>query len=243
MSWRPARVVSARRETSEARTVGLDIEGWPGHVAGQHVDVRLTAEDGYTAVRSYSISSSAPSGRLEITVDRLDDGEVSPYLIDQLSAGDRIEIRGPSGGWFVWRPETAPAPPPRAVQLIGGGSGIVPLMSMIRTHAETASVTPFRLLYSVRSPALALFRDELMRLERDDPALQLAWAYSRAAPEGWPSPPARLDRDRTVAAAFPPPVGAEVYVCGASPFVESVTQWLVEASHPADHIKTERYGG
>jgi len=207
------------------------------------VDVRLTAEDGYTAVRSYSISSSAPSGCLEITVDRLDDGEVSPYLIDQLSAGDRIEIRGPSGGWFVWRPETTPAPPPRAVQLIGGGSGIVPLMSMIRTHAETASVTPFRLLYSVRSPALALFRDELMRLERDDPALQLAWAYSRAAPEGWPSPPARLDRDRTVAAAFPPLIGAEVYVCGASPFVESVTQWLVEASHPADHIKTERYGG
>ena len=235
--------MSARRETSEATTLGLDIGGWAGHVAGQHVDVRLTADDGYTAVRSYSISSSAPSGRLEITVDRLDDGEVSPYLVDRLTAGDRIEIRGPSGGWFVWRPEITTAAPPRALQLIGGGSGIVPLMSMIRTHAETASVTPFRLLYSVRSPALALFRDELMRLERDDPALQLAWAYSRAAPEGWPSPPARLDRDRTVAAAFPPPVGAEVYVCGASPFVESVTQWLVEASHPADHIKTERYGG
>jgi len=243
VTWRPALVVSARRETSEATTLGLDIEGWAGHVAGQHVDVRLTADDGYTAVRSYSISSSAPSGRLEITVDRLDDGEVSPYLVDRLTAGDRIEIRGPSGGWFVWRPEITTAAPPRALQLIGGGSGIVPLMSMIRTHAETGSVTPFRLLYSVRSPALALYRDELLRLERDDAALRLEWAYSRETPGGWSAPPARLDRGRTVAAVFPPEVGAEIYVCGASPFVESVTQWLVEAGHLADHIKTERYGG
>lgn len=243
MSWAAALVVSARRETSEARTLGLDIGGWPGHVAGQHVDVRLTAEDGYTAVRSYSISSSAPSGSLEITVDRLDDGEVSPYLVDQLSVGDHIEIRGPSGGWFVWRPETAPVSAPRPLQLIGGGSGIVPLMSMIRTHTETASDTPFRLLYSVRSPALALYRDELLRLERDDAALNLEWAYSRETPAGWPATPARLDRERAVAAVFPPAVGAEVYVCGASPFVESITQWLVEAGHLADHIKTERYGG
>ena len=243
MSWAAALVVSARRETSEARTLGLDIGGWPGHVAGQHVDVRLTAEDGYTAVRSYSISSSAPSGSLEITVDRLDDGEVSPYLVDQLSVGDHIEIRGPSGGWFVWRPETAPVSGPRPLQLIGGGSGIVPLMSMIRTHTETASDTPFRLLYSVRSPALALYRDELLRLERDDAALNLEWAYSRETPAGWPATPARLDRERAVAAVFPPAVGAEVYVCGASPFVESITQWLVEAGHLADHIKTERYGG
>lgn len=239
----PALVVTARRETSEARTLGFEIEGWPDHVAGQHVDVRLTAADGYTAVRSYSISSSAPSRRLEITVDRLDNGEVSPYLVEQLSAGDRVEIRGPSGGWFVWRPETEPALPPRELQLIGGGSGIVPLMSMIRTHAETSSVTPFRLLYSVRSPALALFRDELLRLERHDSSLKVDWAYTREAPGDWPAPPARLDRERTVAAVFPPSVGAEVYVCGASPFVESVTQWLVEAGHLAEHIKTERFGG
>jgi len=241
MSWMPTLVVGARRETSEARTLELAITGWPGHVAGQHVDVRLTAEDGYTAVRSYSIASSAGSRRLEITVDRLDDGEVSPHLVDTLEPGHRIEIRGPAGGWFVWRP-TEPVPQ-RPLQLIGGGSGIVPLMSMIRTHAEASSATPFRLLYSVRTPELALFRDELVRLERDDAHLDVTWAFTRVSPAGFPTPPARLDRTSSVAAVFAPELGAVTYVCGASPFVESVTGWLVDAGHLADDIRTERYGG
>ena len=244
MTWAPALVVDARRETGTARTLVLEVAGWPGHTAGQHVDVRLTADDGYTAVRSYSIASSASSRKLEITVDRLDDGEVSPYLVDVLAPGDRGEIRGPAGGGFVWRPAAADdATPPRPVQLIGGGSGIVPLMAMIRTHRDRGDTTPFRLLYSVRSPELALYRDELLELDRVDAGVEITWAFTRATPPGWPTAPARLDAAAVAAAAYAPDAGAAVFVCGATPFVEAVASWLVAAGHDAALIKTERYGG
>ena len=250
MSWANAVVIAARRETREARTLVLRVEGWPGHNAGQHVDVRLTAEDGYTAVRSYSIASAgispgprsgAPgpsSGTIEITVDRLVEGEVSPHLVDEVSVGDRLEIRGPAGGWFVWQSEDV-----RPVQLIGGGSGVVPLMAMIRTHGHAASAARFRLLYSVRSPALELFAEELRLQNRADAFLDVTWAYTRATPLGWPQAPARLDRGTLDRHVFAPSERAMFFVCGSTPFVESVANWLVDAGHEPADIRTERYGG
>lgn len=238
VNWAPATVTAVRRETVEAVTLVLGVEAWPGHIAGQHLDVRLTAEDGYTAVRSYSIASSADSAALEITVDRLDDGEVSPYLVDEVVAGDQLEIRGPTGGWFLWHREST-----RAVQLIGGGSGLVPLMSMIRTHGDTSSAAPFRLLYSVRSPALELFPGELRSRSAKDSALAVSWAYTRETPGGWPYPAARLDREQLERVVFAPDTGASFFVCGSTPFVESVANWLVDAGHAPANIRTERYGG
>src|SRR5262245_38438964 len=152
--WRVGTVVGIRDETGTARTIGIEIGDWPGHVAGQHVDVRLTAPDGYSAFRSYSIASAADSeNRVEITVERLPDGEVSPYLTGQVGVGDRLELRGPLGGWFVWRPEQS-----EAIQLVAGGSGIVPLMAMVRTLRATHGSAPFRLLYSVREPRASYYR-------------------------------------------------------------------------------------
>lgn len=229
-----------------ARTLVLDVEGWTSHRPGQHVDVRLTAEDGYTAVRSYSIASSSfraspQRGDLQITVDRLDDGEVSPYLVDEVKPGDMFEVRGPAGGWFVWNPQ--PDATDRPVQLIGGGSGVVPLMAMIRSHGDAGSAAPFRLLYSVRSPELALFRDELAQRERDDAALDITWGYSRSAPAGWHRQPGRLDASTVTGSVFPPEIGAATFVCGSTPFVENVANWLVDGGHDASHIRTERFGG
>src|SRR6185436_14430641 len=158
--WRVGTVAALRDETATARTITLEVPDWPGHLAGQHVDVRLTAEDGYSAVRSDSIASAPNSAkRLEITVERLPNGEVSPYLTQQVAVGDRLELRGPIGGWFVWRPEQI-----EPIQLIGGGSGIVPLMAMIRSRASSGSSAPFRLLYSVRGPASVFYREDLRTL-------------------------------------------------------------------------------
>ena len=156
MSWRPATVASVRPESPAARTLVLEVPGWPGHQAGQHVDVRLTADDGYTASRSYSIASVADGELVEVTVERLDDGEVSPYLVDVVAPGDRLEVRGPVGGWFVWRPEQV-----EPVLLVGGGSGVVPLMAIVRRHVGSGSSAPLRLVYSLRDPAATLYRDEL----------------------------------------------------------------------------------
>src|ERR1700752_2360307 len=155
--WRVGKVIALHDETSTARTITFEVPDWPGHVAGQHVDVRLTAADGYSAVRSYSIASAPnPERRFELTIERLPNGEVSPYLTQELTAGDRVELRGPIGGWFVWRnQQTEP------IQLIAGGSGIVPLMAMIRSRASAGGAAPFRLLYSVREPGAIFFRDEL----------------------------------------------------------------------------------
>ncbi|WP_201276566.1 FAD-binding oxidoreductase [Marisediminicola senii] len=247
MTWAPGRITEAWTETPGTRSLVIDIPHWPGHIAGQHVDVRLTAEDGYTAVRSYSIASSSTSKRLEITVDKLADGEVSPYLVDVAEVGDMVEIRGPAGGWFIWRQHAGARAGDgenmRPVQLIGGGSGIVPLMSMIRSHGDAHSAAPFRLLYSVRTPERALFRDELVRRAAEDAPLEVTWNFSRATPAGWPTPPERLDREHVMASVFAPAERAAVYVCGSTPFVETVANWLVDAGYDAADIKTERFGG
>src|SRR5215468_857334 len=169
--WRLGTVVALHDETSTARTITLDVPDWPGHVAGQHVDVRLTASDGYSAARSYSIASAPnPEKRIEITVERLPDGEVSPYLTQELAVGDRLELRGPIGGWFVWRTEQT-----EAIQLIAGGSGMVPLMAMIRSRASTGSTAPFRLLYSVREPGAVFYRDELQALSDQDSSVNITY--------------------------------------------------------------------
>jgi ferredoxin-NADP reductase len=183
--WRVATVVALHDETATARTITLEVPDWQGHVAGQHVDVRLTAPDGYSAVRSYSIASAPnPKNCVEITVERLPDGEVSPYLTQEVLVSDRLELRGPIGGWFVWRThQTEP------IQLIAGGSGIVPLMAMIRSRASAGSTAPFRLLYSVREPGAVFYREELEPRSEQDRAVMLTYAYTRAAPKNWPRPP------------------------------------------------------
>src|ERR1041384_5288020 len=189
MMWRVGTVVALQEETATARTITLNVPDWPGHIAGQHVDVGLTAPDGYSAVRSYSIASAPdPDGRVELTVERLPEGEVSPYLTQELAVGDRLELRGPIGGWFVWRSrQTEP------IQLIAGGSGIVPLMAMIRSRASAGSNAPFRLLYSVREPAAVFYREELQALSDQDHSLDLTYAYTRVAPKDWPRPAGRID--------------------------------------------------
>src|ERR1700751_5869561 len=185
--WRVGTVLALHDETASARTLTLEVPDWLGHVAGQHVDVRLTAPDGYTAVRSYSIASAPNSERrVELTVERLPDGEVSPYLTQELAVGDRVELRGPIGGWFVWRSQQA-----EAIQLIAGGSGIVPLMAMIRSRASAGSTAPFRLLYSVREPGAVFYRDELRTLSDRNQSLRVTYAFTRTAPKDWPRPPSR----------------------------------------------------
>jgi ferredoxin-NADP reductase len=184
VTWRNASVVGLRDETATARTIALAVRDWPGHIAGQHVDVRLTAPDGYSAVRSYSIASAPNSdGRIEITVEQLANGEVSSYLTKELIVGDELELRGPVGGWFVWRrDQTEP------IQLVAGGSGIVPLMAMIRSCASAGSSAPFRLLYSVREPGAVFYRDELQALSDQDHSVIVSYAYTRVTPKDSPRP-------------------------------------------------------
>ena len=239
-SWKVADVVAVHEETSNARTLRLRVPKLMGHLPGQHVDVRLTAPDGYQAVRSYSVASALPSDELEITVEELPDGEVSPYLVHGVSVGDQLEVRGPVGGWFVWHADdTSPT------QLIAGGSGVVPLMSMIRAHADSANVAPFRLLYSVRNPDGVFYRDELARLTMPGGAtpLEITYVYTRAVPDGWPTPPGRLDADLLARSVLPASENPAFFICGATGFVETVSDWLVQAGHDPDRIKTERYGG
>ena len=241
--WNVAEVIEVRQETGTARTLRLRLPGLTGHRPGQHVDVRLTAPDGYTAVRSYSVASALPGDELELTVEELADGEVSPYLVHQVTAGDQLEVRGPVGGWFVWNPAD-PAP----VQLIAGGSGVVPLMAMIRSHADGAAAgapgysAPFRLLYSVRSPASAYYGAELDDLARS-PLLAVTYVYTREAPAGSSRQPRRLDAPTLLGAILPVSDNPAFFICGATAFVETVADWLVQAGYPADRIKTERYGG
>ncbi|MFG2006281.1 ferredoxin reductase [Spirillospora sp. NPDC048911] len=225
IKWRTARLVKVRDENPTARTLVFDVPGWAGHLPGQHVDVKLTAEDGYTARRSYSLA--APEG-VELTVQRVSDGEVSPYLTQDMEPGDELELRGPVGGWFVWRP-TVPEP----VLLVAGGAGIVPLMSMIRARRAAQVETPFKLVYALRSPEQLYYADEL----RPDPAVAVTLAYTRSAPEGHRRPPGRL-----TAADFGPHIPADCYVCGPTGFVEAAATLLVELGHDPARIKTERFG-
>jgi ferredoxin-NADP reductase len=236
--WHIGTVIALRDETATARTIALEIPDWPGHVAGQHVDVRLTASDGYSAVRSYSIASAANAEkRIEITVERLPNGEVSPYLTQGVAVGDRLELRGPIGGWFVWRAEQT-----EPIQLVAGGSGIVPLMAMIRSRVATGSSAPFRLLYSVREPGAVLYTDELESLSNHDQSLGLTYAYTRAAPKGWPRPPGRIDAALLANTSWPSNLAPTCYVCGPTSFVESVTGLLSASGNSPDKIRTERFG-
>ena len=238
VTWRVGTVLDLRDETANARTIKLAVRDWPGHVAGQHVDVRLTAPDGYSAARSYSIAS-APNGegRVEITVERLANGEVSPYLTQELMVSDELELRGPIGGWFVWdSKQTEP------IQLVAGGSGIVPLMAMIRSRESAGSTAPFRLLYSVREPAAIFYRDELQALSSQDKSVRVSYAYTRAAPKNWPRPPARIDSELITREAWPSSMGPTMYVCGPTSFVETATEFLIAAGHDRAKIRTERFG-
>jgi ferredoxin-NADP reductase len=236
--WKVGVVTAVHTETATARTLELDVPEWPGNLAGQHLDLKLTAPDGYTATRSYSIASASPGSRIQLAVDKLPDGEVSPYLVDEVIVGDELEVRGPLGGWFVWRPDET-----EAVQLIGGGSGVVPLMAMIRAHEESGSTARFRLLYSVREPDDVFFADELAALEKSSEHLEITWVYTRTTPDGWPSPAGRVTRDILESASIPASERPTVFVCGPTGFVEAVADILVDLGHRSANVKTERFGG
>lgn len=229
-----ARLTERRDESSVARTLVFDVPGWPGHQAGQHVDVRLTAEDGYSTQRSYSVASAPDGERVELTVQRVDDGEASPYLTDELNLGDLVELRGPVGGWFVWKPEQK-----EPVFLVAGGSGLVPLMAMIRMRRAVGSRTPFRLLYSVRSPETQLFTSEL---RRGDPGLDKTYVYSRSTPPEWPRPAGRFTASDLSGSGWPPDFEPTCYVCGSTGFVETAAGLLVALGHHPGRIRTERFG-
>ncbi|WP_037363995.1 ferredoxin reductase [Nakamurella lactea] len=235
--WQRATLLAVTEETAGARSLAFEVPGWPGHLGGQHVDLRLTADDGYTAQRSYSMSAPAGGDLVTITVQRVDDGEVSPYLVDQLRIGDAVELRGPVGGWFVWRP-TDPAP----VLLVGGGSGVVPLMAMIRARRAAGSRVPFRLIYSVRTPADVLFARELRQPPIADGGLDTAWVYTREAPAGAAGLPHRITLSDLTAHGWPADLEPMCFVCGPTGFVEAVATALVDLGHPADRVKTERFG-
>lgn len=234
--WLPARIAAAQPTTSHARVLSLDVPGWPGNDPGQHLDIRLTAEDGYQAERSYSIASSGPGERVELAVDTVPDGEVSPYLVEVAEVGDMLEVKGPLGAYFVWN-ERDPSP----VQLVAGGSGIVPLLAMARAHDRSGSATPFRLLYSVRTPEDALYREEIVAL--GERSLSLTWAYTRAAPPGWTDEVGRLTPARIAAATWSPDVHPLTFVCGPTRFVEAAADAMVAAGHDPSRVRTERFGG
>ena len=241
--WRTATIVARTQETVSAVTLELDVPGWPGARAGQHVDVRLTAEDGYTAQRSYSLASPGGGGeRIALTVQLVPDGEVSAYLAggDDLGGalvGDQIELRGPIGGWFTWEP-AAPDP----VQLVAGGSGLVPLMSMLRTRALSGSTVPFRLLVSVRAPADELYGAELDALAAAPDGPRITRVWTRSAPPGWTGPVGRLDAATVAAETIAPTQRPTVFVCGPTGFVEAVADALVAAGHDPADVRTERFG-
>ena len=237
LSWQAASIAEIREETDTARTFVLDVAGWEGHSAGQHVDIRLTADNGYSAQRSYSIASAPGNDRLEVTVQRVPDGEVSGYLVDVAQRGDMVEVRGPVGGYFTWDPEELDP-----VLLVAGGSGIVPLMSMIRARGALHSRVPFRLIYSTRGPGAAIYADELRRRVRDDRGLDVAYAYTREVPEGWPRPPGRLDAALLTTAGWPADLRPAAFVCGPTGFVEAVANQLVAQGNDPSRVKTERFG-
>jgi ferredoxin-NADP reductase len=237
LTWRVGRVVEVRDESETARTIALEVPEWPGHLAGQHVDVRLTAEDGYSAQRSYSIASRPANQHLELTVQRLADGEVSPYLTQVLMASDQLELRGPIGGWFVWRPvDQTPT------MLVGGGSGVVPLMAMVRQRIAEGLSTPMRMVYSTRSPETVLYGEELRAAANLDPQLRIDLTYTREAPPGWRGRVGRLDSAQLAELTWPASAAPNTFVCGPTGFVEAVADMLVDQGHDARRIKTERFG-
>jgi ferredoxin-NADP reductase len=235
LRWQVGRVVDSTPETETARTIALAVPGWGGHLAGQHIDLKLTAEDGYSAQRSYSLSRPPDGQHIELTVQQIADGEVSPYLL-AIGPGEEIELRGPIGGWFVWQPADE-----ARILLVAGGSGIVPLMAMLRQRIVKGSAE-FRLVYSVRSPADVYYAQELARLEHDCDWLQVAVVYTRAASPQTARPPGRVRVGDLAVSGWTPDDDLRVYVCGPTGFVESVTTKLIGQGHRPSAIRTERFG-
>ena len=234
--WHVGRVVSRRPETASAVRLEIDVPTWPGNHAGSHLDIRLTAPDGYQATRSYSIASSGSAPRVVLAIDELPEGEVSPYLVHELATGDEIELHGPLGRYFVWTPDD---PDPAPVQLIAGGSGVVPLFAMAAAREREARGPDFRLLYSVRTPDDVFFADELAALA----AVSVDVVHTRRGPAAAAHPPGRLTRKSLADSIFPAVATPRVYVCGPTPFVETVSDWLAQLGHDPLRIRTERFGG
>ncbi len=231
-----AEVEETRPETARARSILLQVPGWAEHRPGQHVDLRLTAEDGYQAQRSYSIATPADGERITITVELVPDGEVSPFLVEELRVRDRFELRGPIGGYFVWEPSVG-----GPLQLIAGGSGLVPLMAMVRAQKPGAEV-PTRLLVSARSVDDLLYRDELDRLAVERDAVEIFETLTRSRPDGWEGYAGRVDRAMLEELAWPPTEQPHVFVCGPTGFVEAVATHLIGLGHDPGRVKTERFG-
>jgi ferredoxin-NADP reductase len=238
LTWQLGEVVGTRTETARARSLTLAMPEWPGHRPGQHVDVRLTAEDGYQAERSYSIASP-PEDRpkVTITIERLDDGEVSPYLVDEVQVGDHLELRGPIGGYFVWEARVG-----GPLLLVGGGSGIVPLMAMLRHRRAVGSAAPTRLLYSSRSQEEVIYRDELEDLPRHDGGPEVVFTLTRRQPPGWTGYGRRIDADLLREVAWPARGRPLAYICGPTQFVETAATGLVALGYDPTRVKTERFG-
>jgi ferredoxin-NADP reductase len=239
--WLPAQLVGLRSETRTARTLDFDVPGWPGHLAGQHVDVRLTAADGYSAQRAYSIAEPVDDEKVSITVQQVGEGEVSPYLVEDMELGDQLEVRGPIGGWFVWSPSTE-APVEQPILLVGGGSGVVPLMAMVRERARLNSRAPFRLVYSVRDPGQVMYADELVRRSNED-GLLVDVLHTRQAPAGSERPPGRITADDLATpSTWPTGVAPRAYVCGPTGFVEHTIGLLLGIGFTNKTIRAERFG-
>ena len=236
LAWLAAEVAGTIGETPRVRTLVLDAPGWPGHRAGQHLDVRLTAEDGYQAQRSYSIAS-APENGLELTVERLEDGEVSPYLVDEAQEGDQIEVRGPIGGYFVWE-----ASDPGPLLLVGGGSGVVPLMSMARHRALAGGKAPAKLVYSSRTLEDVIYRQELDDLAARGDGFELVHTLTREQPSGWTGYGRRIDLELLTEVAWPASERAQVFVCGSTRFVDAAADGLLALGYEPAWIRTERFG-
>jgi ferredoxin-NADP reductase len=237
LTWQVADLVDRIDETSQVRSLVLDVPDWPGHQPGQHVDLRLTAEDGYQVERSYSIATPADGNRVTITVERIDDGEVSPYLVDELRVGDKLELRGPIGGYFVWQPGDG-----GPLFLAAGGSGLVPLMAMVRARVGGGSDVPIRLLVSSRSAPEVIYSDELGAIAKDHDGIEVIQTLTRAQPPGWSGYRRRVDREMLDDIAWPVTDMPHCYLCGPTGFVETVAAALVELGHLPQNIRTERFG-
>jgi len=232
LTWRPATVVATRAETPGVRSIDVEVDGWEGSRPGQHVDVRLTADDGYQARRSYSIASAPGAGRLTLTVEKIGDGEVSPWFVDELRVGDDFDLRGPIGGWFVWDPADG-----GPLLLVAGGSGIVPLAAMLRHRAAVGDATPTRLLYSSRTADDIIYRAEL-----DDLGVEVVHTLTRGRPPGWTGFTRRIDAAMVAEVAWPAADRPLAYVCGPTRLVETVANGLVGLGYEPGRVKTERFG-
>ena len=246
LPWHVATVTRIRPEAKDVVTVAMTVPDWPGHLAGQHLDLRLTAEDGYEAQRSYSIASAPGNPAVEITVERVEGGEVSPFVLDELREGDQLELRGPIGGYFTWTPGSVDMPGTSEevspVLLVGGGSGVVPLMAMLRDRAERGAADPMRLLYSSRAIEAIIFRDELEHLAAADNGFALTHTLTRAQPADWRGERRRIDRDMLATVGFAASENPRAFVCGPTPLVEQVAADLLALGYAEARVKTERFG-